>query len=326
MITQKTENGESYPSYLSLYKSGELKKRVASALEDLKECCLCPRNCSIDRTRSNKGECRTGRNAVVSAAFPHFGEEDCLRGSRGSGTIYFSNCNMDCVFCLNRDESSHSDTGLAVKAETLAGMMLDLQNKGCHNVNFISPEHVVPQILEALEIAAARGFSLPIVYNTSSYNNSHSLQYLDGVVDIYAADFKFWSHDLSEKYLKVSDYSKKAQESLKIMHEQVGDLILDENGIAVKGLILRHLIMPDYFHEAKSILEFVVSNVSKNTYTNLINQYHPAGDVSQTVFPELNRKLSFDEYESIVNMAKDIGILRISRRRSIFSILDESAS
>ncbi|MDH5656561.1 MAG: radical SAM protein [Spirochaetia bacterium] len=313
-----------YPSYLKLFHSGELKRRVKESLEELKECRLCPRDCGIDRTRTNNGECNTGRYAVVSGAFPHFGEEDCLRGIHGSGAIYFANCNMDCVFCKNKEESSVNDSGLALKAESLAVMMMDLQNKGCHNLNLISPEHVVPQILEALEIAVENGFHLPIVYNSSSYNSTKSLKYLDGIVDLYAADFKFWDQNLSEKYLKAKDYPQKARESILSMFEQVGDLLIGEDGIAVKGLLIRHLIMPDFTGEVKQILDYIVEKISKNTYVHLINKYHPAGDVSQKSYSELNRKLNFDEYDEVLAIARKAGIERLAESRSIFSILDDA--
>ena len=316
---------EIYPSYLGLYQSGELSRRVKTAINQLSNCNLCPCNCGVDRTVSGDGICKTGRYAVVSGAFPHFGEEDCLRGKNGSGTIYFSNCNMQCVFCVNRENNSGlSSGGLNARPEIIAGMMLDLQAKGCHNVNFVTPEHVIPQILEALEFAVPKGFSLPIVYNSSSYNNPESLKLLDGIVDIYAADFKFWDQNLSEKYLKVKDYPEKAKISLKIMHEQVGDLVVDEKGIARKGLLVRHLIMPEHGDEIQRIADFLVSDISDMTYMNLLNQYHPAGDVSQNSFPELNRKLSFDEYNDVLETVKKCGITRIAEKRSIFSILDES--
>jgi len=324
-IYDKKEEGL-YPSYMNLYKSGELGLRVRRALDLLGECRMCPCDCRVDRINTSGGVCNTGRYAVVSGAYPHFGEEDCLRGINGSGAIYFSNCNMNCVFCLNREHSSAADGGLIARPNILANMMLDLQAKGCHNVNFITSEHVIPQMLEALEIAVSRGFSLPLIYNSSSYNSAESLKLLDGVVDIYAADFKFWNAEAAEKYLKVKDYPDIAKKSLKIMHEQVGDLVLDKEGLAHRGLLIRHLIMPDHGDEVQNIMEFIVSDLSDRTYVNLLNQYHPSGDVSESSYPELNRKLNFDEYDRVLEIAKNAGIKRIAHKQSIFSIIDNAGS
>jgi putative pyruvate formate lyase activating enzyme len=255
----------------------ELGRRAVEAHQLLGErCVVCPRGCTVDRRADVAGLCAIGRHAVVASYFPHFGEEDCLRGRRGSGAIFFSGCNLRCVFCPNHD-ISWQVRGELVTPERLAAMMIELQAAGCHNINWVTPEHVVPQILEALPVAFARGLGLPIVYNTSGYDSLHSLRLMDGIVDVYMPDFKVWTSETARRYLKRADYPDVARDTIVEMHRQVGDLVLDQRGMARRGLILRHLIMPGLLEETEAILRFVAAELGPGTYVNLMGQYHVAG-------------------------------------------------
>ncbi len=298
------------PAYL-LLPEGELARRARSAVAGLARCRACPRNCDVDRLGDKWSACKTGRYAVVSSAFAHFGEEDCLRGWNGSGTIFFAHCNLRCVFCQNYDISQGVRPGPAapgVPAERLASIMLGLQEQGCHNINFVTPEHVVPQVLEAVAIAAKEGLRLPLVYNTSAYDSLDSLALLDGVIDIYMPDFKYWSREPSARYLKAADYSVAARAALREMHRQVGDLFIDDTGIARRGVLLRHLVMPGLLEETRAILEWVAAALSPNTYVNVMDQYRPAGVVSRARHAEINRRLTPVEYREAVGIAQDLGL------------------
>ena len=301
------------PAYLSLHRAGELQKRAEEAVAALADCRVCPRECGVNRLADKTATCRTGRFAQVSSCFPHLGEEDCLRGTRGSGTIFFSMCNLRCVFCQNFD-ISQTNRGREVGPAELASMMLELQDARCHNINFVTPEHVVPQVLEALVPAVEAGLRLPIVYNTSAYDSMESLRLLDGVVDIYMPDFKFWDSTLSLRYLKAKDYAGAAGRAITEMHRQVGSLKLDEQGLAKRGVLVRHLVMPGLLDETRQILSFLAENVSPDTYVNVMAQYHPAGKVSANKYEEINRPLTTPEYEAAVGMARDLG-LRLDERR-----------
>lgn len=304
------------PAYMALYRSGELHARAREAVAGLAQCRVCPRDCAVDRLADKTGVCKTGRYARVSSYFPHFGEEDCLRGWRGSGTIFFAWCNLRCVFCQNF-EISQEGVGVETSPERLAAMMLELQAQGVHNINLVTPEHVVPQVLEALVIAVERGLRLPIVYNTSAYDSPESLRLLDGVVDIYMPDFKFWTPQLAQRYLKAKDYPEAARRAILEMHRQVGDLVIDEHGLAQRGLLLRHLVMPGFLEETKAILRFVAEEVSLNTYVNLMDQYYPAGRVDAQHYAELNRRLTRSEYAEAVAYAQTLGLMRLDRRRNL---------
>jgi putative pyruvate formate lyase activating enzyme len=223
------------PAYLTTYRQGEFPARVEAALADLEDCCVCPRNCHVNRLRDKARVCNTGRSAIVSSAFAHFGEEDCLRGCNGSGTIFFGLCNLRCVFCQNWD-ISQQHTGAECNAEEIAVLMLTLQDRGCHNINFVTPEHVAPQVAEAIAAAVPRGLRLPIVYNTSAYDSIESLKHMEGLVDIYMPDFKFFSYEPSRSYLKAKDYPARACEAIKEMHRQVGDLRFGEDGVATHAI------------------------------------------------------------------------------------------
>jgi len=299
-----------HPAYLGL-APGELARRAERAVRGLAECRACPRNCGVNRLADRWSACKTGRCAVVSSAFPHFGEEDCLRGWRGSGTIFFAHCNLHCVFCQNWDISQGVRPGPAapaVRPEHLAAIMLGLQEQGCHNLNLVTPEHVVPQVLEALALAVERGLSLPIVYNTSGYDAVESLRLLDGVVDIYMPDFKCWSAERSRRYLKAEDYPDAARAALREMHRQVGDLRFDDTGLARRGILLRHLVMPGLLEETRAILEWVAAALGPNTYVNVMDQYRPAGRVSGRRHAEIDRRLTPAEYAEAVGIARALGL------------------
>jgi len=284
----------------------------------LEDCRACPRDCGVNRLEDRWSACKTGRHAVVSSAFPHFGEEDCLRGWNGSGTIFFSHCNLRCVFCQNYDISQDVKPGPAKRgapAEELATMMLALQAHGCHNINFVTPEHVVPQVIEALADAVERGLDLPVVYNTSAYDSLESLALLDGVVDIYMPDFKYWTAGASKTYMKAENYPEAARAAIRTMHEQVGPLTFDGDGLARRGVLIRHLVMPGGLEETRAILQWIAEELGRDTYVNLMDQYRPAGKVNAQRFAEINRPLHAQELEQARAMAKELGLRRLDERR-----------
>ena len=301
-----------WPSYLTLLETGELARRVHEAVDALADCSCCPRLCHADRCHddSPRSYCRTGRLAVVSSAFPHHGEEDCLRGWGGSGTIFLGNCNLRCVFCQNFDISWEGQ-GRPVAAEQLADQMLRLQELGCHNINFVTPSHVVPQILEGLLVAAERGLRLPLVYNTGGYDRLETLRWLDGIVDIYMPDFKFWKPETARELVNAPDYPDVARAAVKEMHRQVGDLVLDDHGLAQRGVLVRHLVMPGGLDETRAILRFLAREVSPDTFVNLMPQYRPEGMASR--FPAIARPLSESEFHAAVVIAREEGLRRLAR-------------
>jgi putative pyruvate formate lyase activating enzyme len=307
---------DTQPAYLRL-PPGELWDRAGRAVAGLADCRACPRDCRVNRLAGKWAACKTGRWAVVSSAFPHFGEEDCLRGWNGSGTIFFGHCNLRCVFCQNYDISQAIKPGRLEghRPEEIAAMALELQARGCHNINFVTPEHVVPQVLEALAVAVERGLRLPIVYNTSAYDAMESLALLDGVVDIYMPDFKYWSAEASRTYLKAEDYPEVARRTIREMHRQVGPLVLDEEGLARRGLLVRHLVMPGQLDETRAILDWIATELGPETYVNLMDQYYPAGRVTADQYPELNRRLRPEEFEAAVDYARRLGLWRLDVRR-----------
>ncbi len=302
------------PSYLELHRSGELAERARRATALLgPRCLVCPRLCRVDRLNDERGLCRIGRRAVVASHFPHFGEEGCLRGRHGSGTIFFSGCNLRCVFCQNFD-ISWGLAGPPVTPRRLAAMMLELQAAGCHNINWVTPEHVVPQILEALEIAVEEGLHLPIVYNTGAYDGPESLELMDGVVDVYMPDFKMWTPACARRYLRRADYPEVARRAIREMHRQVGDLVLDEEGLARRGVLLRHLVMPGLIEETASILRWIAEELGPGTYLNLMAQYRPANRVGRGEYEEIDRRPYRSEYRRAADLADRLGLRRLDRR------------
>ena len=313
MGTTCLKSNELQPAYLRVYESGELHRRVERALAALADCTLCPRDCHIDRLANKFAVCKSGRYAVVGSHFPHFGEENCLRGWNGSGTIFFSWCNLRCVFCQNYD-ISWKGGGQGTRLEDLAAMMLRLQEQGCHNINFVTPEHVVAQILEALPLAIEGGLRLPLVYNTSAYDSLHSIELMDGLVDIYMPDFKFWDPEMARHYSKALNYPEAARRVIKAMHQQVGDLVLDENGLALRGVILRHLVMPGSIAGTREIMEWVARELGPNTYVNVMAQYYPAGKVSGKEYVDINRHITPDEFQEALAAARAAGLQRLDTR------------
>jgi putative pyruvate formate lyase activating enzyme len=299
------------PVYLQSYSNRILNERAIILKNKLKCCTLCPRNCRVDRLSGETGICRTGELAVVSSYNPHFGEEAPLVGQHGSGTIFFTNCNLLCNFCQNYD-ISHLGYGNVVGDRILADMMLSLQSLGCHNINFVTPSHVVPQILSALLIAVNDGLNVPLVYNTGGYDTIDTLQMLDGIIDIYMPDFKFWDSEISKMTCDADDYPEIARNALREMYRQVGDLVLDQNGIAVRGLLVRHLVMPENFAGTEKIMEFIAENVSKNTYVNIMPQYRPCGKAHE--HPSLNRSITQYEFSSAILLAMKAGITRLDKK------------
>lgn len=300
------------PAYLAL-GTAEIRRRAEIAVASLARCEVCPRNCRVDRLKGEARVCSTGRYARVSTWFPHFGEEDCLRGTKGSGTIFFSFCNLRCVFCQNHD-TSQAGQGRELSPEELAGAMLDLQSKGCHNINFVTPEHVVPEILEALPLAIERGLRLPIVYNTSSYDSLESLEWMDGIVDIYMPDVKLWTRASAMRYLKAKDYPEVMKRVVLEMHRQVGPLRIGGHGLAERGVLFRHLVMPGLVDEARQIFRFLAEEVSLDSYVNVMGQYRPEYKTGD--FPEIHRRPTADEMRDAERCFFEAGLRRIDVRHA----------
>jgi putative pyruvate formate lyase activating enzyme len=285
-----------YPSYLNLTES-QWKERIERALSLLESCEVCPHRCGVNRLKGELGFCKTGKNAIVDSYFPHRGEEKPIRGYRGSGTVFFSYCNMRCVYCQNYQISQLGE-GREVSPEELAEIFLELQAMGCHNLNLVTPSHVVPQILSALYLAVKKGFRLPIVYNTSSFDSLESLRLLEGIVDIYLADLKYADREIARRYSKVKNYPEVAMTAIREMHRQVGDLILDERGIAIRGLLVRHLVLPNGLAGTEKVAEFLGS-LSKNMAVNVMDQYYPS--YMAWKYPELSRRITQREYHQALS-------------------------
>jgi putative pyruvate formate lyase activating enzyme len=301
------------PAYLDLLRSGALDQRVEEALDHLAECDLCPRYCRIDRRDSIKGAlCRTGARAVVHSYGPHHGEEDPLRGRRGSGTIFFAWCNLRCVYCQNWD-ISQKGIGREISAQELAGMMLELQAMGCHNINLVSPSHVVAQVIAAVAIAADKGLRLPLIYNTGGYDSPEALRLLEDIVDIYMPDVKYADPENARRYSRARDYVEVNRAAVKEMHRQVGDLVLDERGIARRGLLVRHLVLPGDLASTAEVTDFLAREISTETYLNLMDQYHPCYRADR--YPPLDRSISPQEYAQALTDARRAGLHRFDRPR-----------
>jgi putative pyruvate formate lyase activating enzyme len=295
-------------AYINLYKSKELFRRIEILNGKLSSCQLCPRKCKVNRLKDEKGVCKTGNLAYVSSFGPHLGEELPLVGTRGSGTIFFTHCNLGCIFCQNYD-ISHLGEGYPVSDEELSETMLRLKGMGCHNINFVTPTHVIPQILRALPLAIEKGLDLPLVYNTGGYELVSTLLLLEGVFDIYMPDFKFSDSKTAQRFCNAPDYPEIVKSALIEMHRQTGDLIMDKRGIAQRGLIIRHLVLPEDLAGTDEVMWFVSEEISKDTYVNLMDQYRPAYHSDN--FPPLDRRITSQEYAEALSLAKKYGLKRL---------------
>ena len=277
----------------------------------MESCRLCPRACGVNRLKGETGFCGTGRKARVAGYNAHFGEEAPLVGKYGSGTIFLSSCSLQCSFCQNY-EISHQAEGVDVEPEQMASMMIHLTDKGCHNINFVTPTHVVPQILEALILAIDQGLKVPLVYNSSGYDSKEVLELLDGIFDIYMPDFKFWDDKWADRFCKAPDYQNVTMKAIKEMYRQTGDLMFDKEGIAIRGLLVRHLVMPNKVGGTVKILKFLAEEISVNTYINVMGQYRPCGAAQKDEF--VNHRLIAKEYGNALDAAKSQGLLRLDQR------------
>jgi putative pyruvate formate lyase activating enzyme len=295
------------PAYRDQLTIHELKQRAEQLHHLLKECVVCPRECRAHRTAGRIGVCRSTDRVLISQVGPHYGEEPPLVGWGGSGTIFFSRCTLWCLFCQNYD-ISHMDIGYEVSTSELTDAMLALQRRGCHNINLVTPTHFTPQIVEALVTAVQQGLMIPLVYNCGGYESLNTLRLLEGIVDVYMPDIKYSDSTNARRYSGVKNYWEVAREATREMHRQVGDLKLDANGIAQRGLLIRHLVLPNDLAGSKAILDFVAKEISRDAYINLMDQYHPAFKAAD--YPELNRRITSREFLEAVDYARHIGLHR----------------
>lgn len=295
------------PCYIKLYETKELQERIELLNKKLEKCNLCPRECKVNRIKGEQGFCKATNKLKISSAHPHFGEEPELVGRSGSGTIFFTNCNLGCIFCQNYD-ISHLGNGEEITEEELAQSMLTLQKLGCHNINLVTPTHFVPQWVEALQVAIEKGLNLPIVYNCGGYENVETLKLLDGIVDIYMPDAKYADTEVSQKYSKAKDYPEIIKKTLLEMHQQVGNLQINDEGIATKGLLVRHLVLPYNLAGTKQIMEFIANEISRDTYINIMAQYRPMYQAYD--YPMLSRAITGEEYRQAINTANEAGLAR----------------
>jgi putative pyruvate formate lyase activating enzyme len=305
-------------AYRELYHSGELRGRVERARAILKDCRLCPRGCRVDRLHGETGVCRTTSESVVSSYGPHFGEEAPLVGRYGSGTIFFAHCNLGCLFCQNYSISQLGQGRVATTGE-LAKMMISLQERGCHNINLVTPTHVIPQIVAALEVAVGLGLSIPIVYNCGGYESVETLELLDGIIDIYMPDMKYSDERNARRFSGIRDYPAVNRAAAKEMHRQVGDLQVDELGVARRGLLVRHLVLPNRIAGTEGVVRFISQEISTDTYLNVMAQYHPARYALK--IPALSRPLQREEFLEAVNLARDYGLERLDGVKSRSRVL-----
>jgi len=298
----------SEPAYIRMYRKGWLQDKIDLALSVLENCTLCPRNCGTNRRKGERGFCRAGYLPKISSFSPHFGEERPLVGRHGSGTIFLTHCNLGCLFCQNY-AISHLDEGKEIAFSRLSRIMTDLQDLGCHNINFVSPTHFVPQILKALPEAIESGLSVPLVYNTGGYDSESTLRLLEGIFDIYMPDIKYSSGEVAGQFSRAPDYPAKVKLAVKEMHRQVGDLVLDDRGIARRGLLVRHLVLPSGLAGTRDVMRFLASEISQNTYVNIMAQYFPCGDIPGG--SPLSRRITQEEYLLALEIAKEEGIARL---------------
>ncbi len=298
------------PAYLKLHRAGELRERAEKLWAMMEECSLCPRRCAVSRLAGGTGFCRApGTRLYVSSAHPHFGEERPLVGSGGSGTIFFAHCGLRCVFCINWS-ISHLGRGSRAGPEDLARMMMSLQRQGCHNINLVSPTHYSAHILKALDIAAGKGLRLPIVYNTCGWERMEVLELLDGIVDIYLPDIKYFDADAAARYSEGADsYPEKTKKALLEMHRQVGAAKPAPDGIVYRGLMVRHLVMPGSASGSREVMEWIAENLPSDTYVNIMSQYNPVYKAYD--FPEISRRITAEEYQSVVDRARELGLTNL---------------
>ncbi len=296
-----------HPSYIKLQNSGELNERIRQLYSLMKECKLCPRNCLAKRFEGNYGVCRSTDQLLVSSLSAHYGEESPLVGWNGSGTIFFTNCNLWCLYCQNY-EISHLRHGEVITINQLAEAMLSLQQLGCHNINFVTPTHFIPQIIDAVGIAVEKGLNVPLVYNCGGYESVETLKLLDGIIDIYMPDIKYSVNQNAYKYSGAKDYWDVVQPAIIEMHRQIGDLKINPFGIAERGLLIRHLVLPNDIAGSKKVLDFIANKVCIDSYVNIMDQYRPAFKAYR--YPELSRNITTDEYYEVINYAESIGLHR----------------
>jgi len=302
------------PAYVATWRDGGLAAKVEAARAELASCKACPRDCEVNRLRDEKAVCHTGRWPYVASAFAHFGEEDCLRGRHGSGTIFFSYCNLKCVFCQNWDISSR-EAGRTFPADQIADLMLQLQGEGCHNINFVTPEHVAPQLVEAIALAVPRGLKVPLVYNTSAYDALVSLQLMDGLIDIYMPDFKFWEATTARRLARAVDYPEVARAAVLEMQRQVGVLRFGSDGVARRGVLVRHLVMPGLTDESAAIFRWLHDAVSPDTFVNIMGQYRPEHRVPGAErFADIDCRPSGEEMATAFAAARTAGLRRFDKR------------
>jgi len=295
------------PSYISLSRTGELERRASRLMEILDECVLCPHECRVNRAAGETGECEAPAELVVSSCFPHFGEEAPLVGWNGSGTVFLSHCSLKCVFCQN-NTISHYGSGEPYDVAHLTEALLNLQMLGCHNINFVTPTHYIPHIVSAVAAAAERGLCVPLVYNTSGYDRVDTLKMLDGIFDIYMPDTKFASSETAARYTRAGNYAECLYAALTEMHRQTGDLSINDRGIAERGMIIRHLVMPGGIAGTSEIMRFIAEKLSRNAYVNIMDQYHPSGYAYR--YPELNSHITTEEMQRAVAAAREAGLHR----------------
>lgn len=293
-----------HPSYLKLYNESKLSLRINKALEIISGCQLCPHKCGVDRTQGEKGICESDSRIKIASYGPHFGEEKPLVGHNGSGSIFFSNCNLQCVYCQNY-EISHYGNGHHITPEQLAEIMINLQEKGCHNINLVTPTHMIYGILKSLKIACKNGLNIPLVYNSGGYESIETLNLLNGIIDIYMPDIKYSDSKKAEKYSNAPNYFEIIRKTILEMYRQVGDL-KTKNGIAIKGLIIRHLVLPENISGSKGIIDFIAQEVSKETFFNLMDQYYPSYNADQ--YDKLSKKIDYNRFKRLINYAQQRGL------------------
>ena len=293
------------PIYIELYESGELQNRIERGYEILRECRLCPRECRVAREKGEKGFCKAGIELTVSSFHAHFGEEPPISGHRGSGTIFFTYCNLRCVFCQNYP-ISHLGNGNQTSSLVFSQMMLNLQEEGCHNINLVTPTVFVPQILAGLLLAIQKGLNIPLVYNCSGYEKVETLKLLEGIIDIYMPDIKYGGREEGKKYSSAPDYFQVTKKAIREMYRQVGDLRLDQKGIAKKGLLVRHLVLPNKLTETTRVFGFLAKEISTATYVSIMSQYFPAYRAEE--FEELKRRITDKEYKEALSTARRLGL------------------